>query len=162
MNSRSGGVNGWLVAAICFFVTVLTVNVTLIYFSRTSWTGLTTVGHYQQGLQFNQVLMAQQAQEQLQWRPSLRVTDHGSHALLEMTLRDRDNRPVTGLQMNGALYRPVQDGHDQAWAMQEQEPGRYVAQVVVPLPGSWEVRLQGGPESPPWRFVERIQLRGEP
>ncbi|MBF0124793.1 MAG: FixH family protein [Magnetococcales bacterium] len=150
----------WLWAAIAFFSVVMMANAALIYLANSSWTGLTTVGHYQQGLNFNRVLQAQQAQEQLGWQPSLQWMDQGRQLLLVLSLRDRAGQPVTGVQIEGALYRPAQEGYDQTWSLHEQGAGRYETQVVVPLPGVWEVRLRSQSESIQWYFVERIHLKG--
>lgn len=140
-----------------FFAVVFAVNGVLIYQASTTWNGMATRDHYQKGLVYNNVLAAQSAQDALGWQARLATTaDHGT-VQLTLSLQDREGRPVTGAKVSGLLYRPVQEGMDQGFAMAESTTGGYQARLTVPLPGWWEARLLVTTPTGEFRYVERFQ-----
>lgn len=150
----------WPTAIVLFFVVVVGINLLFIRLSATSWTGLVTEKAYDKGLAFNQSVRAQERQDELGWQAALETSGLtvGRESRLTMTLKDRSDRPVTGLTFRGTLFRPVQQGMDQTFELREEEPGRYAARLSPPLPGWWEVRLTGQHPGGEYRFAQRIQL----
>ncbi|MEO5348617.1 MAG: FixH family protein [Magnetococcus sp. YQC-3] len=150
----------WPTAIVLFFVVVVAVNLLLVRFSQTSWSGLVTEGAYSKGLAFNKTLAAQEAQEALGWQVALDTTPLrvGAAGHLRLSLRDRQGAPLPGAQIQGMLFRPVHQGVDQPFAMQEEQPGLYSTPLSVPMPGHWEVRLEMTAPSGRYRYVQRIHL----
>jgi nitrogen fixation protein FixH len=154
----------WPTAIVLFFVVVVAVNLLLVRFSQTSWTGLVTEGAYKKGLAFNKTLEAQQAQEALGWEVLLDTSPLrvGAAGHLRLSLRDRQGAPLPGAQIQGVLFRPVHQGVDQPFTMREEQPGLYNASLSVPMPGHWEVRLEMTAPAGHYRHVQRIQLPAPP
>ncbi|MEO5362336.1 MAG: FixH family protein [Magnetococcus sp. DMHC-8] len=150
----------WPTAIVLFFIVVLAVNAFFIRMSMLTWTGLVTEGAYVKGLAFNQVLKAQEEQNGLGWRATLDVSglSVGSTQALRVSLRDRQDQPLTGARIQGRLVRPVHQGYDQLFSMTEGEPGRYEAPVTVPLPGQWDIKLEVMAPVGTFRHVQRVYL----
>ena len=159
-SARSFRFEPWSTAIVLFFLVVFVVNALLVRFSIQSWTGLITEDAYQKGLAFNQTLEAQQQQKALGWQLTL---DHallvaGKSGPARCFLRDRHNQPLTGATIQGMLFRPVHQGVDQRFTMTESEPGLYAAQLLPPLPGHWEIRLEIGVANNQYKHVQKIEL----
>ena len=58
------------------------------------------------------------------------------------------------------FLRPTKQGIDSHAKLTEDGAGRYGAEVVVPLPGVWDVRLDVGHPSGNYQKVERVWLKG--
>lgn len=150
----------WPLAIVLFFVVVVAVNLLLVRLSQLSWTGLVTEGAYVKGLAFNRTLEAQRAQEALGWRVALDVSllSVGREGRLLVSLWDRHGQPLSGVGIQGVLFRPVHQGVDQSFVLAEVQPGIYGAGVMVPLPGQWEVRLNMVASGDSYHYVQRIHL----
>ncbi|MEO5330601.1 MAG: FixH family protein [Magnetococcus sp. YQC-5] len=150
----------WLMAIVLFFVVVVTVNLILIRYSMLSWTGLVTEGAYVKGLNFNQVFEAQQKQDHLGWRVMLDTSKLtvGNKGELMFSLWDRKGEPLPEAHIQGMLFRPVHQGADQRFVMTEKQPGLYTADVTVPLPGQWDIKLDVAAPGGTYRYVQRIFL----
>ena len=55
--------------------------------------------------------------------------------------------------------RPTEEGYDFALDLSESEPGRYQAEVELPLVGQWEVRLAARARGEVYRLSPRIYLK---
>ncbi|HIJ83372.1 MAG TPA: hypothetical protein HPQ00_04110, partial [Magnetococcales bacterium] len=136
--------NPWIVALLLFFVFLLGANGFMIYRALTTFSGVTTPHHYEQGLAFNTILAQRKGQNESgvsAWLldPGLVSGESGK---VRLVLKDRLGAPLTGVQVQGVLYRSVQAGMDQPFVMLEQEPGHYETRITPPLPGHWELRLE--------------------
>ncbi|MDH5771539.1 MAG: FixH family protein [Rhodospirillaceae bacterium] len=134
---------------------VVIVNGILVYFATNSWTGLSTDGHYDKGLAYNQTLDAQRQQDALGWKVDFNYDPNGN---LSVKFIDANGAPLDGLTVTANLYRPSQDNVDYGVALQPAPLGSYQTQLQLPLPGLWEVRLNAVRGSDTFRLRRRIQV----
>lgn len=131
----------WLI--VTGFVLVFLVNGTLIYFAVSSFTGLQTEGHYQRGLDYNEVLADERNQGLLGWSVGIdfQETD-GGHARLSVRAADGAGKPLNDAGVTARLVRPVQAGHDMDVTLAAAGDGLYAAEVQLPLRGQWDILAQ--------------------
>ncbi len=153
--------SGWWIpwTFVGFFLVVFAVNGALVWFALSSWTGLETDHPYERGLVYNRALEAAREQAALGWRADFRFDQSGQrHGTLELGLTDRDGARLQGAKVDAELVRPTEEGHDFALDLSESEPGRYRAEVELPLAGQWEVRLAARARGEVYRLSPRIYL----
>ncbi len=154
--------SGWWIpwTFVGFFVLVFAVNGVMVWFALSSWTGLEITNPYERGLTYNRALEAAREQAALGWQADLRFEQTGPrHGTLEFRLQDRDGGRLAGAKVDAELVRPTEEGHDFALDLSEREPGRYRAEVELPLPGQWEVRLAARARGEVYRLSPRIYLK---
>lgn len=124
------------------FLVVIGVNGSLAYFATTTFTGLETDGAYDKGLAYNQNLALARAQAELGWTVDTTVEPAAAPApRAEVTIayRDRDGRPVDGLDVRARMVRPTASGHDHDVALPAKGAGIYGAVLDLPLTGVWDM-----------------------
>ncbi len=114
---------------------VVLVNLVLVYFALTTFTGVTTGRSYDRGRAYNQVLAEAARQDALGW--TARVMLQGQ--ALSVAVTDREGLPVPG-RLSGVLLRPL-EGAELALDFAAAGPGRFLAPVSLPARGQWEARL---------------------
>ncbi|MEQ8967938.1 MAG: FixH family protein [Azospirillaceae bacterium] len=133
-------------AFVAFFGVVLVANGTMLSVALTTWTGLSTENAYERGLVYNDTLARLAEGEALGWETGVAfepVADPGSgrHAgRVVVEAFDAEGRPIEDATVTAKLVRPTVYGHDETLALPQAAPGRYAADVELPLPGQWEVR----------------------
>lgn len=70
------------------------------------------------------------------------VARAGNDSLFQVTVLDRDGRPVTGAEVIGGFLRPSNTQLDQWFKLDETAPGQYQALLVLPAPGAWDLSLE--------------------
>lgn len=131
-----------LYAMFAMFGLVIAVNLVFVWFAIDTFTGVTTENPYQEGLAYNQVLAARDAQRDLGWQGNVSYERAGNGEGLRqiaVSLSDRDGSPLRGLSLDGSLRRPTHAGVDQPLVWRETAPGRYTAEVTLPEPGNWDL-----------------------
>ena len=79
---------------------------------------------------------------ELGWRVDLDYARLESGRLrLTADLSDADGAALSGLHVTAVIWRPTHEGVDRAATLTETGPGRYGADVDIPLAGQWDVRL---------------------
>ncbi|MHA1598276.1 MAG: FixH family protein [Alphaproteobacteria bacterium] len=134
----------WFFAGAMAFV--VAVNMLLVYFALSSWTGIETEGHYGKGIDYNQNLAATEKQKALGWDVRLSIQpDAGTKAPgffnVEVRYADSLGKPLPGLRVRAHLIRPTHEGYDRQVELKASAPGQYQARLDVPLPGQWDLRL---------------------
>ena len=122
-------------------VLVVGVNGVMVAFALGTWTGLETADHYRKGLAYNSNLEAARRQRDLGWTTAVTVNPGAETTALTARFRDRDGRPVTGLEVRAQVIRPTHEGHDRAAVLRHQGDGAYGASLRLPLSGQWEARV---------------------
>lgn len=148
----------WLFVA--GFAIVIPVNGILIYFAVSSFTGLQTDGHYQRGLQYNEVLADQRAQDSLGWTVEIdfQETD-GESARLSVQASGKAGTPLNGASVTVRLVRPVQAGHDMNLTLAAAGDGLYAADIKLPLRGQWDIQARINHPSGNYSTAKRIVTR---
>jgi nitrogen fixation protein FixH len=139
----------WVAAG---FALVTAVNGTFVYFAVASWSGLTTVNAYNEGLAYNRVLDQAAAQARLGWRAEMGWRDGAA----ELRLYNRDGQPLDGLSVAARFARPVQEGFDRSVALTAAGSGRYAAPVDLPLPGQWDMVVEARGAETVYRAAVRV------
>jgi len=129
-----------LIGMIGAFGLVIAVNLVFVYFAIDTFTGVTTENPYQEGLAYNEVLAARDAQRDLGWQGEVSyLRSGGNPQQIAVTLKDRDGQPLSGLILDGSLRRPTHEGVDQPLSWRETAPGSYTAEVTLPELGNWDL-----------------------
>ncbi|WP_421877922.1 FixH family protein [Pacificispira sp.] len=147
-----------------FFAVVLTANGIMIWIALSSWTGLETKNHYLKGVDYNQTLQDVRTQEALGWTVQSNiapvVAPDGPPGRFDvvLVLTDRADSAISGAQVEVRLERPTHHGIDVRATLTETAPGRYAAQVDVPVAGQWNLRRLVWSGGGTHQTVERVFL----
>ena len=146
----------WLFVA--GFALVILVNGALVYFAMASFTGLQTEGHYQRGLDYNEVLEAGRTQTALGWTVAIdfRQGEAAGKGRLTVRAADRAGNPLNDAGVTVRLVRPVQAGHDMNMTLAGAGDGLYAADVELPLRGQWDILAQIRHPSGSYSTAKRI------
>jgi nitrogen fixation protein FixH len=135
-------------------LTVVAVNLVLVYFAITTFTGVTVPHAYERGRHYEAVLAEAARQDALGWRAE--VTFEGGQ--LSVVATDRDGRPVPG-RIEGVLRRPL-ERLELPLHFGPRGSGRWAASVLPPEHGQWEARLTlFGPNETPFDIRQRVVVR---
>ena len=126
-----------LLTMIAFFGTIITVNVTMAYFARSSWSGLVVDNTYVASQQFNGKTLAIRKMLATGIRGDLTATDVAIRYRLTMP----GGQPVVVDQVTAHFKRPVGESQDFETVLTPAGDGYYVAEHAV-LPGHWIVELK--------------------
>jgi nitrogen fixation protein FixH len=150
-----------LIAVLVFFGLVIAANGAFVFLALDTFTGVSTEDAYRRGLAYNETLREAADQRALGWRAAVEgtVVDEG-RARIAVTMSDRAGRPLEHLAVTGMLRRPTQDGFDRALELARVGPGRYAAEVDLPLAGQWDLELEAvSREGKRFRIEERLWLK---
>lgn len=146
-------VKGWHVLAvmIAFFGVIIAVNTVFITFAVKSFPGEETRRSYVQGLEYNAVIEARQAQAELGWTATANLTP--DRALIEV--RDSEGIAVTGLRLVGSLQHPANMALDRDLVFTEVREGVYSAGAEGLSAGRWTLTASAEGDTP---FALETQL----
>lgn len=145
----------WLIVA--GFALVILVNGIMVYFAMSSFTGLQTEGHYQRGLDYNDVLAAEAAEEKLGWSVAVDFAETGKDRVrLSVRAADKAGNPLNDAGVRVRLVRPVQAGHDMDVTLAAEGDGLYAADVELPMRGQWDILAQISHPSGSYSTAKRI------
>lgn len=122
-----------------FFGVVFAVNAAFVYFAIDSWPGLTADRAYVEGLEYERVLEAADAQARLGWQTA--VMYDASDRQLSVTIVDADGARVRDLRPVVRLQRPVGDSAALEHDAYEISPGHYAADVPPLTSGRWSAEV---------------------
>lgn len=150
-----------LFGLLAMFGLVIAVNLVFVWFAIDTFTGVTSENPYKEGLAYNQVLAARDAQRDLGWQSNVSYEREGEATRrIAISLSDRDGRPLSGLSLDGSLRRPTHAGVDQPLAWRETAPGRYTAEVALPELGNWDLLVSARDgDSPPFEMKARLWFK---
>jgi nitrogen fixation protein FixH len=130
-----------LICLLTFFALVACVNALMIRAAVSTFGGIETENAYQAGLAFSEQIAAARAQDALHWRVEARVSPGQGASLIELTVRDENSRPETGLEAGGRLAHPTDRRADRALAFEQQGPGSYRARSDG-VHGQWILEIE--------------------
>lgn len=137
-----------LAAMLAFFGVVIAVNGVFIAFALRSFSGSSTEGAYQRGLDYNRELAAAATQKARGWLVSLEATPRPEGVALAVRFADRDGRPLEG-EVRAELIRPAAKGHDVAVELARSKDDLHLGETALPFRGQWAIRVtarSGGQE----------------
>lgn len=139
---------------LAFFGVVIAVNLTLVTFARTSWTGLVVENTYVASQQFNEHAAAGRAQAALGWKGSL-VIANGD---IRYRLADASGAPIAMRGVTVKFRRPAYAAEDEAIALAKVADGTFAATRSV-RDGIWIVETDADVDGQrPYREVHRIVI----
>jgi len=95
----------WLVA---FFGLIFVVNAVLVRAATSTFGGLETQSSYKAGLMFESEVARAERQQALGWHVDGKLTrDRAGEAMLDVSVRDAQGVPVTGLSADATLAHPA-------------------------------------------------------
>jgi nitrogen fixation protein FixH len=148
---------GWHMAAITisFFAVIIAVNLTLAFFASSSWTGLVVANSYVASQSFNRDAEIARQQQALGWQMKLIV----DRSLAKIVILDRDNLPMTDLNIRAVLQRPTDEAGDQVIELREAGAGIYLAGATIGS-GVWVADITAeNSDNDLVRFVQRIFVK---
>ena len=126
----------WLVA---FFGIVFAVNGVLVQAAISTFGGVETLSSYKAGLQFEQEAGLVQRQDALHWQVRGTLTrDRAGAVVLDLTARDAQGRPLSGLTADARLVHPADDRLDHVMAVRPLAAGVFHGSAEA-RPGQWEL-----------------------
>lgn len=130
----------WVIGWIGLILTVLTVNLIMVYLAIATNPGLVNEDYYERGQDYEQTLMSRRARAP-DW--TMRVDVPSPIAVGEMqSIRffvvDKAGQPVDPDAVTFFAYRPSDASQDFALSMTREGRGRYLARVAFPLIGVWD------------------------
>lgn len=143
---------------IAILAIALGVDITTIVLGSVTDDGLVVEHYYKHGLNYDQERSARENREG--WQVAMEVPKTALHeAPVKVTLRDKENRPLSGATVTLKLFRPTKAGYDQLVTLSETGSGRFEAPVTVPLEGLWDATVQIQQGDARYEYRERLRLR---
>jgi len=140
-----------LIVMICFFGTIIAVNVVMAVFASSSWTGLVVKNSYVASQHYNAVLDEAGAQRSLGWRAGLSY-EKGE---LVFSLVDKQGQPVRVADTRVLVGRPTHEGEDRTLDLAP-EGDAYVVRTVL-APGIWNAEVKARrPDGQDYRIEFRL------
>ncbi len=134
-----------------FMGVVVLVNLVLVYYAVSTFTGVTVPRSYERGRGYDTVLAEAARQDALGWRAEVTLAS----GALNVSATDREGRAVIG-RIEGVLLRPL-DGTELALDFAPRGTGRWSAAALPPQRGQWEARLTlYGPNETPFDIRARV------
>ncbi len=145
-----------LAIMVCFFGVIISVNLTMAYMARKSWTGFVAQNTYVASIDFNAQAAAARAQEALGWSSELGMEG----GILTYRLADAEGRPVAADLAQAYFRHPAYDADDRQAVLARQPDGSFVTDMALP-DGQWIIEIDtpaAGLERP-YRDVTRVVVR---
>ncbi|AMN45000.1 FixH family protein [Rhodoplanes sp. Z2-YC6860] len=136
-------VTGWTVLGclVAFFAIVMGVNGFMIRAAVTTFGGVETESSYKAGLALSRELKAAQAQEARHWDVRAHVTPGSEKQWVEITARDAQGKPLSGLTAVVRFNHPTDRRADVDMTPREVTPGRF-AGSAAPAAGQWDLVIE--------------------
>ncbi|WP_442579278.1 FixH family protein [Mesorhizobium sp. ASY16-5R] len=145
-----------LLTMLVFFGVIITVNVTMAVFARTSWTGFVVANSYVASQEFNAKMAETRAQTALKWKGTLAIRDH----LVRYRLVDPAHAPVLLKGVQISFKRPVDDREDHVITLAPDGDGGFALSHEV-ADGVWLIEINADAGlSKPYRETLRVHVIG--
>jgi len=147
----------WLLG---FFGFVFVVNAMMVRAATSTFGGVETASSYKAGLMFESEVARAARQEARHWEVVGNLKrDGGGEAVLDISVRDAQGRPVDGLSADARLAHPVDERLDHVIPVGRNGPGLFHGESKA-TPGQWEliVDLYRGKHRM-FRSLSRVTLR---
>jgi nitrogen fixation protein FixH len=126
----------WLIA---FFGVVFAVNGILVRAATSTFGGVEVQSSYKAGLMFETEVARARAQDDLHWRVDGHVVrDAAGEAVLDVSVRDAQGRPVSGIVAQARLAHPADERLDRHIDLRGSGAGKFRGQVQAHA-GRWDL-----------------------
>lgn len=130
-----------LLGLIGFFGLIFAANAVLIWLAVSSHTGTVVGSSYKAGGQYQSEIDAARVQAERHWQVSADLTRAGAGADIDITVRDANGAPLTGLSLVARLASPVDANADLVATLGEGEIGRYRGSLESVPAGQWTLMI---------------------
>jgi len=117
---------------------VIVVNVYMVYSALHTFPGQAGRDGFDLSNRYDAVIDRVQQQDALGWKVRAEA-DGAGHPVLVLT--DAQGAPLKGAKVDATAERPLGDTLTTHVAFREAGPGHYAGDVVLPLPGQWDIML---------------------
>lgn len=126
----------WLVA---FFGVVFAVNGVLVKAATSTFGGVEVQSSYKAGLMFETEVARARAQDDLRWRvDGHMVRNAAGNAVLDVSVRDSQGKPVTGITTEARLAHPANERLDRDIDLRGIGTGQFHGEVQAQA-GRWDL-----------------------
>ncbi len=137
------------------FMVVFAVNGVFVYMATHTHTGVVTEHAYEKGLDYNNVLSRQVAQDALGWQTELTLTENGA---VLFSVLDAEGQPVEGAKVKAHFVWPAADGQDFSQTLTPKGNGQYEAAVSFPTKGQWDITVVATWNKQPYQMRKRVVI----
>ncbi len=122
-----------------FFGVIFAVNGYMLFAALSTHSGVVSVEPYRKGLAYNARIAEAERQDVVGWSDRVSADRSG---LVAVQMTARDGTPLSGLQFEAVLGRPVTARGDMPLTFTEVAPGYYHARVGPIEAGTWMITLE--------------------
>jgi nitrogen fixation protein FixH len=130
-----------LICLVAFFAVVAGVNGIMVRAAVSTFGGVETQSSYRAGLLFASELAASHAQDARNWKVRASIVHERAARRVEITARDAEGRPLTGLTAVIRLAHPADRRADRLVETAELSPGRFSGAVDA-VQGQWDLAIE--------------------
>jgi nitrogen fixation protein FixH len=155
-------VKGWHVLAVLigFFGVVIAVNAYFITVALQSAPGEYQKKSYLQGLRYNEVIAAREAQAAEGWSAVLETRNGGGGAYeIAISMKDKSGAALNSLKLSGTLRRPAKSDWDHELAFERSADGVYVARLTGVADGQWRLDFDASGGATPFHAEKTLWVR---
>jgi nitrogen fixation protein FixH len=126
----------WLIG---FFAVIFVINGFMADAAITTFAGVDTPSSYEAGQMFEHEAALAKAQDDLHWKVDGNLNlDRVGEAVLDMTVRDAEGQPVSGLRADARLWHPADSRRDHVIHLAKTGPGVFHGEAHAHS-GKWEL-----------------------
>jgi len=133
-----------LFGLIGFFGLITVANIIMIWLAVSTNTGVVVESSYKAGSDYQSEIDAAKAQAERHWAVAADLIRSGDGASVDITIRDANGAPVSGLDVTARLASIVSEADDQLATLTEGEIGRYRGTVDAVEGGKWLLIIEAG------------------
>jgi nitrogen fixation protein FixH len=139
-----------------FFGLIIATDAYLVYKAVSTFGGIETQDAYRKGLAYNERIAKERSQEALGWTKEARLEKNE----LRVSVRDRDQKGVEGLEITAVIGRPATNSEDRTLELAQVGSGEYAAPAGDLGAGNWVASLAvRESQSAPDRVVYQSKVR---
>lgn len=125
-----------------FVATFIGVNMVMLYFASSTFSGLVTTASFREGVKYDREIAAARAQDERGWKVDAQLSPvAGGRTRVEIHAVDREGRPLAGLVATATLSHPADARRDIAVPMRETATGIHVGESD-PAMGAWTLVIE--------------------
>jgi len=157
--------NRWPMFVLGIMVMTFSAYVVLVYVATRPNAPRPIANFYQRSLEWDADAAIKAASQKLGWSVQLEIPRGAQYAVaasrpVDVTVRDREGAPVTGLSGQLVAVRPADTRLDNASALTElpHAPGHYRALARLAAPGIWELSVDASLGTTRFVYTQRISV----
>jgi nitrogen fixation protein FixH len=149
-----------LMIFVAFFGTIASADAFLVTSAFRTWSGLDEPSPYQASQRYNAELRRAAEQDALGWHlDAIAVRNPVAVASINVTVADREGKPVRGQSLRARLERPTDKRQDLRVDLDEVGAGTYAARAEPVSRGQWDLVVEAiGPNGVAFRRRHRVVL----